>query len=289
LQSIKGQPKTNYQSEKSQRLISSSEPDIICNAVRPGRNNRPFLKSNSTSSLFLKKMIPHYADTSVMVKCMSRAVFYEILRNNTCSCRDIFCERLQPLDPYYYDLDVNPSLKQIEGLLKKIFDKQSLAAECAVMAIAYIDKIKRQNIHLCSHNWRRVLLGALLISEKVWEDQIVWNVDYTKSFPELEVEDLLKLERQFLIKIQFELTLKPSEYARYYFGLVSLRESTEDNYPLKPLDKSTATHLEANAKGIQEAAKKSFIHRRPYKSQNYYSFSSNISIEQLRQIRSDSI
>jgi len=160
-----------------------------------------------------------------------------------------------------------------------------LSAECAVMAVAYIEKIRQRKIFLCSHTWRRILLGAILLSEKVWEDQTVWNVDYTKSFPEIEVDDLRNLEREFLIKIQFQLTLKPSEYARYYFALSSLRESTEENYPMKPLTKESAKRLEAKAKGYEDAAKVAYIHDRPYKSHNCYAPNSQITIEQLRQIR----
>jgi hypothetical protein len=275
---------TSMERKKLENEITSQEPEITSHAVRP-RKKKVMVKSNSTSTLFLNKLMPHSADASIMVKCMSRAVFYEILRNTSCSCNDIFCEMLHPLDSSYECLDMAPSLKEVERLLKKIFKNQMLSAECAVMAISYVEKIRQRKVYLCSHTWRRVLLGAILISEKVWEDQTVWNVDYTKSFPEIEVDDLRNLEREFLIKIQFQLTLKPSEYARYYFALSSLRESTEENYPLKPLTKEIANRLEAKAKGYEDVAKMAYIHERPYKSHNFYCPSSQITIEQLRQIR----
>jgi hypothetical protein len=276
---------THMEKKKLENYITSQEPEITSHARRP-RQKKVMVKSNSTSSLFLNKLIPHSADAAIMVKCMSRAVFYEILRNTSCACNDIFCEMLHPLDSSYECLDMAPSLKEVERLLKKIFKNQMLSAECAVMAIAYIEKIRQRKVYLCSHTWRRVLLGAILLSEKVWEDQTVWNVDYTKSFPEIEVDDLRNLEREFLIKIQFQLTLRPSEYARYYFALSSLRESTEENYPLKPLTKETAKRLEANAMGIEDRAKIAYIHERPYKSYNCYAPNSQITLEQLRQIRS---
>jgi hypothetical protein len=275
---------THMERKRLENYITAQEPEITSHAIRP-RKKKVMVKSNSTSTLFLNKLIPHSADAAIMVKCMSRAVFYEILRNTSCSCNDIFCEMLHPLDSSYECLDMAPSLKEVERLLKKIFKNQMLSAECAVMAVAYIEKIRKSKVYLCSHTWRRILLGAILLSEKVWEDQTVWNVDYTKSFPEIEVDDLRNLEREFLIKIQFQLTLKPSEYARYYFALSSLRESTEENYPLKPLTKETAMRLEAHAKGYEDRAKIAYVHERPYKSHNFYSPNSQITIEQLRQLR----
>jgi len=275
---------TSMERKRLENYITSLEPEITSHAIRP-RKKKVMVKSNSTSTLFLNKLMPHSADAAIMVKCMSRAVFYEILRNTSCACNDIFCEVLHPLDSSYECLDMAPSLKEVERLLKKIFKNQMLSAECAVMAIAYIEKIRQSKVYLCSHTWRRVLLGAILLSEKVWEDQTVWNVDYTKSFPEIQVDDLRNLEREFLIKIQFQLTLKPSEYARYYFALSSLRESTEENYPLKPLTKETAQKLEAKAQGYEDRAKIAFVHERPYKSHNCYAPNSQITIEQLRQIR----
>jgi len=194
-------------------------------------------------------------------------------------------KKLHPLDSAINDFDVPPSKQDVEELLSFIFKNQILSAECSVMAAAYVDKISTQKIKLCPANWRRILLGALLLAEKVWEDKAVWNVDYTKSFPELCVEDLRLLEREFLIKIQFGLTLKPSEYAYYYFGLVSLREHNEENYPLRALDKKTARDLEAKSKGIAEVAKMAFVHDRPYKSHNNYTHQSTITIEQFQQLR----
>eukprot|EP01124_Arcella_intermedia_P026274 TRINITY_DN4897_c0_g1_i1.p1 TRINITY_DN4897_c0_g1~~TRINITY_DN4897_c0_g1_i1.p1 ORF type:complete len:285 (-),score=32.94 TRINITY_DN4897_c0_g1_i1:51-854(-) len=249
-------------------------------------------KANSTSSLFLDKLIPHSADSSILIKCLSRVVHQQVLYHHKVKpTPDIWNEKLHPLgyESQFINFDVPPSMRHIEQLLVRIFTNQILSAECAVMATAYIDRISRRKVKLCPSNWRRILLGALLLSEKVWEDQAVWNVDYAKSFPDISVEDLRYLEREFLIKIQFELTLRPSEYAKYYFGLVALRERTAENYPVKPLDKKTAQNLEAKSKGIAEVAKMEIIHDRPYKSYNYAAPHSNasVSLEQLQRIRVD--
>lgn len=159
-----------------------------------------------------------------------------------------------------------------------------------MLAVAYIDKIgSSRKTKLCPANWRRVLLSALLLSEKVYEDQAVWNIDYAKSFPEISVDDLRQLEREFLIKIQFELTLKPSEYAKYYFELVSRRDKNE--YPLHQLDRNTATTLEAKAIGCVKKAKLAYrLHgtrNRFYSQSTLHRPGPRICFEELQKIRSD--
>jgi len=263
---------------------------MISKAKRPKSTNstRGRVKANSTSSLFLSKLIPHSADAHILVKCFSRAVYYEVLRNRyVVAGDDIFNEKLHPLDSAKNNFDLPPKQRQVEELLSRIFTNQILSAECSVMAAAYVEKMKLRKMKLCPANWRRILLGALLLAEKVWEDQAVSNIDYTKSFPEMCVEDLRQLERAFLIRIQFELTLRPSEYAKYYFGLISLREHNVENYPIRPLDKKTARDLEAKSKGFAEVVKMAYVHDRPYKSHNNYSHQSTITLEQLQKIRTN--
>jgi len=241
---------------QERRSILSSSQHLFRNRSKNCRTTRSLTRVNSTSSLYLSNVMMYSADAMVLSKCLSKVVYYEVLSNRQDKCNsDIFNEKIHPLDKQrIINFDQPPSLSDVEELITNIFSKQVLSAECAVLAVAYIDKIgSSRKTKLCPANWRRVLLSALLLSEKVYEDQAVWNIDYAKSFPEISVDDLRQLEREFLIKIQFELTLKPSEYAKYYFELVSRRDKNE--YPLHQLDRNTATTLEAKAIGCVKKSK----------------------------------
>lgn len=95
-------------------------------------------------------------------------------------------------------------------------------------------------------NWRRIVLGALILASKVWEDQAVWNVDFLNVFPNLTVDDLNQLERHYLNSLQFNVSLKASVYAKYYFELRALSERDSQHFPLKPLDKEGQKRLEVS-------------------------------------------
>ncbi len=48
----------------------------------------------------------------------------------------------------------------------------------------------------------------------VYTDYAVWNADFLSLFPQMDIQDLNSLEREFLNFIQYATTFKASEYAK---------------------------------------------------------------------------
>jgi hypothetical protein len=58
-------------------------------------------------------------------------------------------------------------------------EKMQLATECIVISLIYIEKMMATSkIEIRNINWRPLLLTALLLAGKFWDDIAWWNIDF---------------------------------------------------------------------------------------------------------------
>jgi len=65
-------------------------------------------------------------------------------------------------------------------------------------------------------------------------------------------EQLNRLEKKFLELIQYNVTVKSSLYAKYYFELRALFKENEKEFPLVPIDRREELKLEVDLFGYRE-------------------------------------
>lgn len=233
---------------KSQTDVREKRKSLYINHHYPGPVRR---KYSSCSTIFLDDSTVSQPNLKYTIKCVALAIFYHI-KNRESDRRmvlEIFDEKLHPLSkseiPSDYDKH-DPEQKQIYRFVRTLFSAAQLTAECAIVTLVYLERLLTYaEIDICPANWKRIVLGAILLASKVWDDQAVWNVDYCQILKDITVEDMNELERQFLELLQFNINVPSSVYAKYYFDLRSLAESNNLSLPLEPLGREKAQKLEA--------------------------------------------
>lgn len=229
--------------EKKQRRYTMYQPD------KP-RDAPVLRKANSCSTICIDDNTASQPNLKMMLKCVSLAIYYHVKNRAGDACLiDIFDEKLHPLSkepvPENYNR-VNPEHKHIYRFIKNLFSAAQLTAECAIITLIYLERlITYAEIDLHPSNWKRILLGAVLLASKVWDDQAVWNVDYCQILRDIAVEDMNELERVFLELLQYNINVPSSIYAKYYFDLRVLAEKNNFQLQIQPLDPKRAKKLEA--------------------------------------------
>lgn len=213
-------------------------------------------KSSSCSTIYLDDSTVSQPNLKNTVKCVSLAIYYHIKNRQSDRRIEIFDERSHPLTsegvPEDYDRH-NPEHRQIYKFVRTLFNAAQLTAECAIITLVYLERLLTYaELDIASCNWKRIVLGAILLASKVWDDQAVWNVDYCQILKDITVEDMNELERQFLEMLQFNINVPSSVYAKYYFDLRSLAEANDLSFPTEPLSKERAQKLEAMSRVMQD-------------------------------------
>ncbi|XP_055737292.1 cyclin-Y isoform X2 [Salvelinus fontinalis] len=229
-------------------------------------------KYSSCSTIFLDDSTVSQPNLKYTIKCVAMAIYYHI-KNREIDGRmvlDIFDEKLHPLTKSEIPADYekhDPEQKQIYRFVRTLFSAAQLTAECAIVTLVYLERLLTYaEIDICPVNWKRIVLGAILLASKVWDDQAVWNVDYCQILKDITVEDMNELERQFLELLQFNINVPSSVYAKYYFDLRSMAEANNLSFPLEPLSRDKAQKLEAISrlcddkyKDLRKASKKTSV------------------------------
>mmetsp|Transcript_16171 Transcript_16171/g.41529 ORF Transcript_16171/g.41529 Transcript_16171/m.41529 type:complete len:438 (-) Transcript_16171:44-1357(-) len=224
-------------------------------AVEQGPEYARF-KASSTSTLYISSTLSS-PDVNEIIKCMSVRLSIHMKKaelqgpptKEDEQAYEIFNEEIHPIDKRPYDTTNLPIIDEVYEFINSTFEAERLSHECGILTLAYIERImENSTVRLRPNNWRRMVLAAIILASKVWEDQAVWNVDFLNAFPCLTVKDLGQLEKKYLSLLMFNVSLSGSQYARYYFDLRELSDKEPKDFPLKPLDKDGQERLESRSR-----------------------------------------
>eukprot|EP00123_Amoebidium_parasiticum_P005541 comp16712_c0_seq1/m.14984 comp16712_c0_seq1/g.14984 ORF comp16712_c0_seq1/g.14984 comp16712_c0_seq1/m.14984 type:complete len:543 (-) comp16712_c0_seq1:249-1877(-) len=218
------------------------------------KGNKCNLKlSNSCSTLFVDQTISR-PDLEQIIFCAATAIhtqFTRVLQLPSLPKYDaIFDEKLHPLTsrsvPTNYDTRC-PPVSDIFDFLRAFFKAAVLKADVAIVAMVYINRLQANAMPLQPANWKRMVLGAVMLASKVWDDQAVWNADFCTVLPDVSLDSMNELERKMLDLLNYNVSVTSGEYAQHYFDLrqCGYRAVREEGYTVSPLDVRKAVKLEA--------------------------------------------
>lgn len=169
----------------------------------------------------------------------------------------LFDERLHPMRHNASPIGQQrhtPDVATVSNYIRSLTQTARMGAEASVVALAYVERlVSAGGFPLDAHTWRRATLTALLLAAKVWDDECMENPDFAYLFRH-DVDDINALEGRFVAAIGFRLAVSPSEYARYYFSLREICQSTSEAFPLRPLDAELEAKLARTKQAVSGAA-----------------------------------
>jgi hypothetical protein len=221
--------------------------------------------ANTTGSMYISSTI-----TSPNVKSIIQAVS-TILHSQMLEDQGSGKELIPGSDLYYFSeekyikekpeefdeqrkalLRETPTADNIYEFMKALYDCAQFSPECCIICLVYINRlIAFTGMPLHPTNWRPLILCSLLVAQKVWDDKYLSNADFAFIYPFFVTEEINRLEQKFLELIQYNVTVKSSLYAKYYFELRALFKN-ESEFPLSPLDVATAQKLEARSEEVKK-------------------------------------
>ncbi|KAF9349081.1 hypothetical protein BGX26_012577 [Mortierella sp. AD094] len=190
---------------------------------RPIGSQFSLSKCNSTSSLYIDSTMAK-SDVDETLRAVATVLYDKVLQSHRMN--DCRAERIVNSSSYTPSEKVAMIQSDIFDFMRFIFDcGQNLGAENAIITLIYVERMTELgNLSFHAINWRRLLLGALILSIKVWEDLAVFNSDVCAIFEGLSVKDVNALERFTMAKLQYNVSVKRSLYATCYFRLRDVSE-----------------------------------------------------------------
>ncbi|XP_057555570.1 cyclin-Y-like protein 1 isoform X1 [Hippopotamus amphibius kiboko] len=231
---------------KSQMDVREKRKSNHLNHVSPGQLTK---KYSSSSTIYLDDSTVSQPNLRTTIKCVTLAIYYHIKNRDGNRSLDIFDECSHPLTQEklpeeYFKHD--PEHKFIYRFVCTVFSAAQLTAECAVVTLVYLERLLTYaEIDLCPNNWKRIVLGAIFLASSVWDHPAIWNVDDCQVFKDITVEDMDEMERHLLERLQFNINVLASVYAKYYFDLCCLADDNNLSFLFTSCVKERAQSLEA--------------------------------------------
>ena len=228
---------------------------------------RRLFKSNSTSTIMLQSTM-NAPNVKLIIQSVATLLYSNLVE-------DINEGKVIPINSNLYffseekyiaenpnDFEENrvsllrkvPTQDEISGFIEAIYELAQFSPECCVICLVYINRINAlTEMPLLPTTWRPLVIISLMIAQKMWDDKYLSNADFQYIYPFFDANQFNVLEIKFLELIQYNTHIKLSIYTKYYLELKNL--STDEEFPLKPMDVYTMGRMEKKSHNLEEKVK----------------------------------
>lgn len=242
------QSESNHQQQEVSHQLTMSAPKPQLEEKTTSRRKK-LTRSNSTSSLYVSSTIIN-PDIDEIVLSVSTMLHCQMVRDEDAS------EARKKKFPYFQEEKYTrkrvtkiPDAEQIYSFLREVFQVGEFHPECCVILLVYINRlIGLVDMPLTCSNWKPVTIIALILAQKVWDDNPLANADFSILYSALNIKQINALEVKFLRLLQYKLTVTASLYARYYFELRTICDNESRMFTVKPLSKKASERLDIRDK-----------------------------------------
>lgn len=141
----------------------------------------------------------------------------------------------------------DPTLEELYYYCKYVIISGRMEKEIPILCLVYIERfLTKSGVLMNFSNWKRLTLISLILASKIWDDDSLENVHFPQVMSDISLKEIAGLEKIFLQLIDFDLGIKGSEYAKYYFILKAFAESFNSTLPMGPLTVPQMSNLQNN-------------------------------------------
>mmetsp|Transcript_14804 Transcript_14804/g.22297 ORF Transcript_14804/g.22297 Transcript_14804/m.22297 type:complete len:471 (+) Transcript_14804:120-1532(+) len=123
-----------------------------------------------------------------------------------------------------------PSVRTVYSFLHSLYVNAQVEHECLLIMLVYIERALHGNnakrLCLTKSNWKAVLLTAIMLASKVWDDFSMINVDFSvvcsAGGNNISLSRLNELESRFLQALDYRVFITGPEYAQIHLRLQAL-------------------------------------------------------------------
>jgi len=144
---------------------------------------------------------------------------------------------------------ISPSEADIFEYCNYVTQSCKMENEIPIICLVYLERlIMKTGILLTNDNWKRLTLISLCLGSKIWDDDSLENVHFPKVMADVSLKMINSLEETMLELLDFDLVVKGSEYAKYYFILRTLSDEIKLETPQIFKAKAVIDHMQQDPK-----------------------------------------